>query len=633
MDEVDRIIISTLQELGCSTEDVQSLAEFSIALVVEGTVRCLTAILPEFNCPMTLPVQVAKQFRLGQQLADSCTALGYRGEVGYQTFLYPNVIEWRRIFVFLIESLPKAARAVGDSSASEQALLQRRMTKALQDCMLEYDAPPPLSIKPFSDPHIRHFRSQGMHRTVPLTIAKAENKTNFEKNFLPPISSQQYCPGVLYWNPWAASCLDFLNTQRALLAEVEYLELQQTDKHGFNTQVRRKEMLLHKLGEGMRRGIKSAQHNDQQNLLSNPLSDVLDSFQSTGAPLTDHESVFQSTEKFHFSQFKSPSRATPQTASQLPGSQAPEDPKKQREQLRDELTERLAELSQKIASTELEINRLELSTQSMWEQLLQLQQKNKENRELIKQKRRVLELAGDTTEEGEANAEKMDNVIEEILARIKAASEAWEEKRIQLYKQLRALSDTADNEKLEIEKEMKKSRELKEAIKECALESQVKDASLAQLKEEYERMNKDTQRNSYTKRIMEILANIQKQKKEIERVLFDMKQVQKEINQLEGKIGRVFALADEKFFKEAKKSESLRNLYKNLVSLHSTFGEIINTIEQTGSIDRSIKDLEDQISDEKAKEVGRNLKSMQKDYQALKNENEELKAKIAAASK
>ena len=144
--------------------------------------------------------------------------------------------------------------------------------------------------------------------------------------------------------------------------------------------------------------------------------------------------------------------------------------------------------------------------------------------------------------------------------------------------------------------------------------------------EEYENVNKDAQRTSYTKRIMEILANIQKQKKEIERVLADMQQLQKEINQLEGKVGRIFSLADEKIFKAAKKDESLRNLYKKIVALHSTFGNTIRTIEQIGPIERYTKELENQIEDEKAKEVGSNLKSMP-DYQLLVQEMKKCKRK------
>lgn len=33
--------------------------------------------------------------------------LGYRGEIGYQTFLYSNELEIRKVFMFLVDKLPK----------------------------------------------------------------------------------------------------------------------------------------------------------------------------------------------------------------------------------------------------------------------------------------------------------------------------------------------------------------------------------------------------------------------------------------------------------------------------------------------------------------------------------------------
>lgn len=34
-------------------------------------------------------------------------SVGFRGDIGYQTFLYSNITEVRRVFMFLIERLPK----------------------------------------------------------------------------------------------------------------------------------------------------------------------------------------------------------------------------------------------------------------------------------------------------------------------------------------------------------------------------------------------------------------------------------------------------------------------------------------------------------------------------------------------
>ena len=62
-------------------------------------------------------------------------------------------------------------------------------------------------------------------------------------------------------------------------------------------------------------------------------------------------------------------------------------------------------------------------------------------------------------------------------------------------------------------------------------------------------MTKDQSRSSYTKRIMELVGNIQKQKEGIASILADTQQVQREINQLSGKLERVFIVTDEQIYK------------------------------------------------------------------------------------
>ena len=84
---------------------------------------------------------------------------------------------------------------------------------------------------------------------------------------------------------------------------------------------------------------------------------------------------------------------------------------------------------------------------------------------------------------------------------------------------------------------------------------------------EYERMSKDLSRVAYTRRIMEIVHNIQRQKEDINKILGDTRVVQKEINQLAGKLDRVFTTTDEQIYKDARKDEARRAAYKLLASL------------------------------------------------------------------
>ena len=72
------------------------------------------------------------------------------------------------------------------------------------------------------------------------------------------------------------------------------------------------------------------------------------------------------------------------------------------------------------------------------------------------------------------------------------------------------------------------------------------------LNKELENMPKESKtsnRQFYTRRILEIVSNIDKQKKEIDKILIETKTLQKEINQLTGKLERIFNATDELLFK------------------------------------------------------------------------------------
>ena len=51
----------------------------------------------------------SSKYNLGSKLAELCLDLGYSdsSDLGYQTFLYSNDKELRKIFLFLLEKLPK----------------------------------------------------------------------------------------------------------------------------------------------------------------------------------------------------------------------------------------------------------------------------------------------------------------------------------------------------------------------------------------------------------------------------------------------------------------------------------------------------------------------------------------------
>ncbi|XP_050734682.1 coiled-coil domain-containing protein 22 homolog [Eriocheir sinensis] len=72
MEEVDKILILTLNHLGCDIdEDIKTVGSFGIAEVVGGIVRCVRAISSDCDLPTSLPQNMAQRFRAAAAVAQA----------------------------------------------------------------------------------------------------------------------------------------------------------------------------------------------------------------------------------------------------------------------------------------------------------------------------------------------------------------------------------------------------------------------------------------------------------------------------------------------------------------------------------------------------------------------------------
>ena len=75
------------------------------------------------------------------------------------------------------------------------------------------------------------------------------------------------------------------------------------------------------------------------------------------------------------------------------------------------------------------------------------------------------------------------------------------------------------------------------------------DLIIAKLKKQLDQAPKEyLPRSEYTKKIMDILNNVSKQKKETSKIIEEIRFIQKDINSLEGKLSRTYADADHILF-------------------------------------------------------------------------------------
>uniref|UniRef100_A0A672KP86 Coiled-coil domain-containing protein 22 n=1 Tax=Sinocyclocheilus grahami TaxID=75366 RepID=A0A672KP86_SINGR len=579
MEEVDRILIHSLRQAGTDIdEDVQSVKQFTSELIVEAVVKCLRVIDPALGNGLShaLPPGMSARFRLGMSLAQSCQDVGFKGEIGYQTFLYSNEPEIRSLFMFLVEKLPRERADASDQPAGKSALLQRAIAAQIKAQLSVPWLPLSCSLP------IHHKTQVPQHAYILKSRAKAymQNSRNFFLATLVILSLQEY-------------------------------------------RSRKKARLQKRIEEQLRAAAQPRPDTHGATRSTSDLADLLQSFggASTGGDVLTKGTRFTHTEKFTFTQVPQMAAA----ASALPSShQSEEDLKAQQEAELSVLQQQLQQLSIQMEEVGGDIKQLTVSIQQVSDELQQKEVSNGEKENSIKMKRQTIDLLPDA----ENNLLKLQSLIEASSKRVVHLASQWEKHRVPLIDEHRRLKELCSNRESESSRKLSEIKDLHDKIRQSAEEAKKKESLYKQLLAEYETLSKDVSRSTYTMRILEIVGNIKKQKEEITKILSDTKDLQKEINGLTGKLDRTFAVTDELVFKDAKKDESVRKSYKYLAALHENCTQLIQTIEDTGTIMREIRDLEEQIETENGKRTVSNLEKILEDYKAIRQENSALAAKI-----
>ncbi|CAL1536601.1 unnamed protein product [Lymnaea stagnalis] len=638
MEEVDRIIIHSLRSIGCDLEDdVQSLRQFGTEIIIASVVQCLKVIIGDIDLPSTLPPGMSARFRLGASLANNVQDLGYKGgDLGYQTFLYSNETEIRKIFMFLVEKLPKESSQAADEPMGASVLLLRAISTELSHQLSLAWSPPFLKDRGIRIRSkapgwqregaccLQHYRS--CHISTPHSLGNISTKipkelSSYYKTHMPFVTNQTQlhrdtAPSIMETNALEiATQQDWENewNQIGLASRLSQQEFK-----------RRKQERLLKMIKDRLQQDSQRQDRGEGHAASSDLQQILNTIetQSKAGVIKTKGSRFAHTEKLQYA--KDEEKTMSQVGLAVPAKDTEEELEKKRQEEIEGLRSELLNLTAQLEKLDIEVKKFSANRQQM-EEVISTEAKNSEEKNasyLVK--KRTLDLLP----EAEANIGKLQSVVDTSAQRLLNLAKQWETHRIPLIEQYRELRQLNSKRESEAQKKLEEIKLFRVKMKETADDARRKDELQKQLVSEYERMTKDVNRSAYTRKILEIVANIKKQKQEIDKILLDTKSVQKEINSLSGKLDRTFTVTDELIFKDAKKDEAVKKAYRFLAALHENFEQLIQTVEDTGVVMREIKDLEEQIEVESNKKVLSNLEKITEDLQQMKKENATLIAKV-----
>uniref|UniRef100_A0A2K6MU92 Coiled-coil domain-containing protein 22 n=1 Tax=Rhinopithecus bieti TaxID=61621 RepID=A0A2K6MU92_RHIBE len=617
MEEADRILIHSLRQAGTAVPpDVQTLRAFTTELVVEAVVRCLRVINPAVGSGLSplLPLAMSARFRLAMSLAQACMDLGYPLELGYQNFLYPSEPDLRDLLLFLAERLPTDASEDADQPAGDSAILLRAIGSQIRDQLALPWVPPLLRT-----PKLQHLQGSVLQKpfrasrlVVPELSSRGEPREFQASPLLLPVPTQVPQPVG----------------RVASLLEHHALQLcQQTgrDRPGDEDWVPRTSRLPPQedtRAQRQRLQKQLTEHLRQSwSLLGAPiqardLGELLQAWGAgakTGAP---KGSRFTHSEKFTF--HLEPQTQATQVSDVPATSRRPEqDTWAAQEQELESLREQLEGVNRSIEEVEADMKTLGVSFVQAESECRQSELSTAEREQALRLKSRTVELLPD----GAANLAKLQLVVENSAQRVIHLAGQWEKHRVPLLAEYRHLRKLQDCRELESSRRLAEIQELHQSVRAAAEEARRKEEVYKQLVSELETLPRDVSRLAYTQRILEIVGNIRKQKEEITKILSDTRELQKEINSLSGKLDRTFAVTDELVFKDAKKADAVR---KNC-------SQLIQTIEDTGTIMREVRDLEEQIETELGKKTLSNLEKIREDYRALRQENAGLLGRVREA--
>ena len=537
MDEVDRIIICQLKEINAPIEDDKnSLQELDSNEVVLSAAHCLSLILPNGNADFgkitASNLNMATKYKIATHLAAKCQELGYKGDIGYQSFLYGTESDVRRILSFLIDKLPKEDALMRDVVADDTSL-QSKLKKSGHSMIW---VPPtfPDSYEPF----------EGIEE--PQTMTGLINSKSILGNKIAPKKKKYYDQFLKIPLDDVSSLIEFNRSHLNPSSSVTAVKSNVTYTHVDYSSRRITDPIFFKPRK------------------SGPESQTTETV-SESSHINEREEVSVLVRLQH------------------------------------ELTTSLDDLKmteKDIETTESEIERLKFELKTENELLLQAKSQDR------------------TTEELEA-------AVNTLKFDIQNMNEQWTEIQTELLKEL----EKAQNLKAEKFKEFDLIRnqllELKRESQSKSREGREKESLVEELKS----LIPDPfppGRNSYTKRILEIINNIKKLDQETKKVLSQTKEVQKEINTLSGKVQRAFSVADESIYRGAKVSEFHRRCYKLLANVHETSERISQGMESIGSIRRQILNLEELVDKELSNKIESKLSRIQSDYNQLKLVNQNL---------
>lgn len=630
MENIDATIIPIIKSLGCALPgNVKSIAEFGSDHIYVASSCVLRGINPNHEFPPTLPNSKAAKFRACTAVASAIEELGYTQELGYQAFLYPNVQDMRKLLMWLVDKLPKvddtqeAEEVVGAGASTGQAIRE-----ALKDWTNQQWTPFAVAPGGLCGP----VSTVALH--VPAAAAAgAPERLHYWKAFQPLVSAQPEQRRLL------APSLFEHNLHALVLAQERE---KAWDEQGAKSKEKRTAALTGLVSEAFQSNMR--RRKSQTKTATELAAQYMSAYRRGSLDgLDDKGESSAFTRRTDFGQEGAAStvevveasgaltvvaaeKVTPQGETEEEKEAKENEARAEREAQIEALRSELKKLKDGRLQLESTAEEHTSNARQMEGQLRQMQDKTEDMEKAYKVKKRTLDLLP----EGAANVKKLQEIADGSAKRLIALAAQWEERRVPLVAKYRRKKQLLADRKSEVGAKVDQIKRMRQEMKDKARDLKEKDALYKQVLDELNKMPKSINRQVYVRRIMDIVKNLQMQKKGITEVLEDVHQVQKDINMLSATSKRSFDVVDEVVYSVAKgkKDATAITTYKYVVQLRDGFEELIQHVGDTGKVKNEIRDINSRVDALETRNSDQNYAQISEDLSQVKDENKKLASQI-----
>jgi hypothetical protein len=616
---------TTKQEDGDDGMDAAELA--AIALAIK-------------SLPDKLPGNVAVRHRVATAVSNVIRQLGFAGEGGYNQLLYPAERDVRRLLSWVLQKLPRADDGLG-SGGMDPA--RARLFKNLETWML---APAKIysnqtKITPseaaelasaefslwkkdgISNSGTKNTRSLLDSITASLRAASSvSSHPSLDGSFILPLSPPESLLKAYSVEGGAVVSVDILRS--ASLPTLEQVSQAVRDPGGSHINI------------PLRRNVPNV-------FPGSLLASYPSSFQRRAA-FTVELVIRKAAEKRDLAAEAAAAAAAAAEKDSAPRAKTEEEILRERE---DEVEKLQADADALQATVEALASRCQMLS-AMLPQLRaqqnQLQQSTAEIERAYLLRKSGLEMLPDAGR----NIERLTAEIEGAASRLLELGAEWEKHRVPLVSSIAEEELRLQNQEERAETKVARVKEMKQQIVEMGANYSAKEELEKRLTAEYAKVQQMMAAASngggegeaseaiitrpvYTRRILDVVRQIRKQKSEIGRIVGDVRKVNAELAAVSEKVKKNAASATEMIDRAATlnaKDQAYRQALKQVVALQDAFNAMLKAVSDAGAAENEMRDIENRIEQMQQRNDEERAKEIERDTLSISEENKTMTAQL-----